>query len=60
MNTITSWLKDLPKLTLKSLKRLIKAMSPSLIAIGIGLLMGFIVMLFFNPMTSVPAFSNYF
>ena len=56
MNAITSWLKDLPKLTLNGLKRLLKAMNSSLIAIGIGLLMGFIVMLFFNPATAVPAF----
>ena len=56
MNTMKSWFRTLPQKLLKATKRLFKAMSPSLIAIGIGLLMGFIVMLFFNPMTAVPAF----
>lgn len=41
---------------LKNLQRVLKTMVPSLISIGIGLLIGFIVMLFFNPATAVPAF----
>jgi len=56
MKTMKSWFITLPQKLLKATKRLFKAMSPSLIAIGIGLLMGFIVMLFFNPATAVPAF----
>lgn len=38
------------------LKMLFIKIRPSLIAIAIGLLMGFIVMLIFNPAQSVPAF----
>jgi general nucleoside transport system permease protein len=38
------------------LKKLLDTAMPSLIAIGIGLLMGFIVMLIFNPAQAVPAF----
>jgi len=41
---------------LNTLKDLLKAMVPSLISIGIGLLMGFIVMLIFNPGQSFIAF----
>lgn len=49
-------MKQLPTLILNGLKKVFNAMKPSLIAIGIGLLMGFIVMIFFNPSTAVPAF----
>lgn len=40
----------------KQLKKIFEISKPSLIAIGIGLLMGFLVMLAFNPLQSVPAF----
>jgi len=44
------------RIFLQSLKKLIIKMYPSLIAVSIGLVIGFIVMLFFNPSSAGSAF----
>ncbi|RJX26783.1 MAG: ABC transporter permease [Acholeplasma sp.] len=52
---ITEFFKRLPKLILKGLVKAFNVSKPSLISIGVGLLIGFIIMLFFDAGDAFPA-----
>lgn len=55
MTKITAFFKRLPSLILKGLKKAFNVSKPSLISIGVGLLIGFIIMLFFDAGDAFPA-----
>ncbi len=55
MTKIIAFFKRLPSLILKGLKKAFNVSKPSLISIGVGLLIGFIIMLFFDAGDAFPA-----